>query len=124
MTKYKYTVDPDLNDDISKYKVIKPLLMPLKDVASLESEQRSKLKEEHGHLAEYIFMSQRQKCKYFHEKNFKYNKSMELPGSLPARKIEFKRNFEVRPFDKDEAPSRVNEARSYCDKYNPNIHYS
>lgn len=45
-------------------------------------------------------MSQREKCKYFHEKNLKYNRIMETPGSLPAKKISFKRNFEVKVFSK------------------------
>lgn len=54
------------DEDLEGFRVIKPLLMNLKDVAVLEPEARAKLKEDHGHLAEYIFMSQREKCKYFH----------------------------------------------------------
>lgn len=43
---------------------------------------------------------------------------METPGSLPARKISFKRNFEVKSFTKQEAPSTVKTAKSFRDKYN------
>jgi len=46
-------------------------------------------------------MTQREKSKYFHEKNLKFNKIMEIPGILPARKIEFKRTFEVKLFTKE-----------------------
>ena len=76
-SKAEEEVKPVVQDeDLEGFRVIKPLLMNLKDVAVLEPEARAKLKEDHGHLAEYIFMSQREKCKYFHEKNLKYNRIM------------------------------------------------
>lgn len=44
-------------------------------------------------------MSQREKAKYFHEKNLCYRKVIETPGNLPARTIQFKRKFEVKLFN-------------------------
>jgi len=73
-------------------------MVPLKEISSLSLEEKEILRKNHPNLAEYIFMTQREKSKYFHEKNLKYNKAMSLPGSLPARKIQFKRTFEVKLF--------------------------
>lgn len=49
---------------------------------------------------------------------------MEKGGSMPARKISFKRNFEVKCFKKEEEPATVGKSKSYRDKYNDKIHYS
>lgn len=90
----------------------------------MEPEEKKKLRENHPNLAEYIFMSQREKSKYFHEKNLKYNKIMSLPGSIPARKIQFNRSFEVKLFTQDGAPSEIKLRKSFRDKYDQKIHYS
>lgn len=40
--------------------------MNMKDVASLGPEERENLKKTHPNLAEYIFLTPREKTKYFH----------------------------------------------------------
>lgn len=93
-----HQIDNEDNEDLSGYKCVNPLMVPLKEISSLSPEEKEILRKNHPNLAEYIFMTQREKSKYFHEKNLKYNKEMSLPGSLPARKIQFKRTFEIKLF--------------------------
>lgn len=77
----------DEEEDLSGYKCVNPLMVPLKEICTMSLEKKEELRKNHPNLAEYIFMTQREKSKYFHEKNMKYNKIMSMPGGVPARTI-------------------------------------
>ena len=98
--------------------------IPIGEVQNLQAEERLKLQEQFPNLAQYIFMSQREKAKYFHEKNLCYRKVIETPGNLPARTIQFKRKFEVKLFNTQQPSSSVRTAKSHKYKYDPKLHHS
>ena len=55
---------------------LRSISVSFKGIEQLGAVEREKLKAEHPSIAEYIFMSQREKCKFFHEKNLTYRKKV------------------------------------------------
>ena len=69
----------------------------------------------------YYFLSPREKSKYFHIINLDYRVKVqpsEPPGSAPKKKtIQFKKRFEIKPFNDEECCQELHKRKSYMELY-------
>ena len=108
--------DPEYED--------KMLNVPLEYIGLLSAEERKQLQKEFSHMPAYLFMSEREKKKYFDAKSREYKTTMdEIKEKKSEKKVKFSPKFEVRPFKDKEKVLLVSEASSFSEKYQTDIHF-